>query len=164
MDLQNAEVWVTFSFLIFVVGLVVFGRKPLLAKLDAKIAEIKKDIETAAALRAEAQELLSLYQRKQQDAEREAQAIIENAKKHAAEISRQADDERREILRRREQQLTERLRRMEEAAKQEILAYAADLAVKATTDIIAGKMDDKTNAKLVEQSMKQIAAKIKQAA
>jgi len=132
MDLQNAEVWVTFSFLIFVVGLVVLGRKPLLAKLDAKIAEIKKDIETAAALRAE--------------------------------ISRQADAERKELLKRREQQLTERLRRMEEAAIQEIRAYAADLAVKATTDIIAGKMDDKTNAKLVEQSTKQIAAKIKQAA
>ncbi len=164
MDLQSSEVWVTFSFVLFVIGFITFGRKPILAKLDAKIAEIKKDIETAAALRAEAQELLALYQRKQQDAEREAQAIIENAKKHAAEISRQADEERRELLRRREHQLAERLRRMEETAKQEIRAYAADLAVKTAKDIIVGKMDDKTKAKLIEQSVKQVATKIKQVA
>ena len=155
--LQSSEVWVSFSFVIFVVGIFVLGRKPLFAKLDAKIAEVKKEIETATALRQEAQDLLALYQRKQQDAEKEARAIIENAKKHAVEIGQQADAERKELLKRREQQTEERLRRMEEAAIQEIRAYAADLAVKATTEIIAGKMDEQTNARLVEQSVKQVA-------
>ncbi len=158
--LQSSEVWVSFSFAIFLVGGFVLGRGPLFAKLDAKIAEVKKEIETAAELRREAQDLLALYQRKQQEAEREAQAIVENAKKHAVEIGNQADAERKEILKRREQQTEERLRRMEEAAIQEIRAYAADLAVKATTEIIAGKMDAQTNERLVEQSVKQVAGQL----
>jgi F-type H+-transporting ATPase subunit b len=158
--LQSSEVWVCFSFLIFLVAGFTLGRGPLFAKLDAKIAEVKKEIDAAAALRQEAQDLLELYRRKQQDAEREAQIIIENARKHAVEIGRQADAERKEILKRREQQTEERLRRMEDAAFQEIRAYAADLAVKATTEIIAGKMDEKTNARLVEQSVKQVAEQL----
>ena len=80
--LQNSEVWVAISFVLFIVMGIKLGRRPIFAKLDAKIAEIKKEIETAAALREEAQGLLSLYQRKQQDAEKEAQAIIDNARKH----------------------------------------------------------------------------------
>src|ERR1700761_8289263 len=112
--LQSTEVWVCFSFAIFVIAGFALGRGPIVAKLDAKIAEVKKEIETATALRQEAQDLLALYQRKQQDAEKEARAIIENAKKHAIEIGQQADAERKELLKRREQQTEERLRRMEE--------------------------------------------------
>jgi F-type H+-transporting ATPase subunit b len=158
--LQDVHIWVAISFVLFAVGLVKFGRKAFLGKLDARIAEIRKEIDTAAALRQEAQDLLTLYQRKQQDAEKEAQALIDNAKHHAAEIRKQADAEREDILRRREQQVEERLRRMEAAAVQEIRAYAAELAVKATTEIIAAKMDDKTNARLVEQSVKQLAGQL----
>jgi F-type H+-transporting ATPase subunit b len=158
--LQDPHIWVAISFVVFAIGLIKFGGKALLARLDAKIVEVKKEIETAAALRSEAQDLLNLYQRKQQDAEKEAQAIVANAKKHAAEISKQADAEREEILERREQQVSERLRRMEEAAIQEIRSYAADLAVKATTEIIAKKMDEQTNARLVEQSVKDVAKQL----
>ncbi len=159
--LHDSHFWVSLSFVLFAIVFVKVGGKALIVKLDAKIAEVKKDIDTAAALRQEAQDLLSLYQRKQQDAEKEAQAIIGNARKHAAEILRHADAGREEILDRREQQIRDRLRRMEDAAIQEIRVYAAELAVKATADIIAGKMDDATNARLVEQSVKQLAGNLR---
>ena len=49
---------------------------------------------------------------------------------------------------------------MEQNAVQEIRAYAAELAVKATTEIIAKQMDKKTNENLIDQSIKNIARQL----
>jgi F-type H+-transporting ATPase subunit b len=158
--LADLHFWVTLSFILFVLMFLKFGKGPLLAKLDAKIAEIKNEIATAESLRVEAQNLLAQYQSRQRDAAKEAQAIIDNARRHADEIRRNAEQDLKEAATRREQQLQDRLRRVEENALAEIRAYAAELAVKATREIIAEKMDDKTNARLVEQSVKQVAGQL----
>ena len=63
-------------------------------------------------------------------------------------------------MKRREQQLEDRLRRAEETAVADIRAYAAELAVKATREIITDKMDDKTNARLVEDSVRRMAGQL----
>lgn len=159
--LQEATNWVLISFVIFAIGFWKFGLKLLLGKLDSRIAEIRKEIETAESLRIEAQELLAQYQRKQRDAAREAETIIESAQKHAAEIQKQAESELNEMVARKESQLKDRLKRMEDVAIQDIKAYAAELSVKATAEIIAKQMDQATNDRLVDQSIKTIAAQLK---
>jgi F-type H+-transporting ATPase subunit b len=158
--LQDAHAWVAISFAIFAVLAFVLGRGKVLAKLDGRIAQIRREIETAESLRLEAQELLASYQRKQRDAVRDAETMVAAARQHAEQIRRHAGDELNETLNRREQQLEDRLRRMEQAAIQEIRAYAAELAVKATAEIIADKMDEKTNGQLVDQSMKQFTGQL----
>lgn len=152
----DATFWVLISFCVFLFAFFRLGRGPILARLDARIEEIRKEIGAAESLRIEAQELLAQYQRKQRDAAREAAAIIENAKTHAAQITRQAEADLAESLKRREQQVEDRLRRIRESAAAEMRAYAAELAVKATREIIADKMDDKTSARLTEDSIKQV--------
>lgn len=158
---QNATNWVLISFVIFAIGFWKFGLKLLLGKLDRRIEDIRKEIETADSLRIEAQELLAQYQRKQRDAAREADVIIESAQKHAAEIQKQAESDLNEMVARKEAQLKDRLKRMEEVALQDIKAYAAELSVKATAEIIAKQMDQATNDRLVDQSIKAIAAQLK---
>lgn len=153
---QDTSIWVLISFLIFVTVLWRVGKDKVLAALDKRIEEIRKEIGTAESLRVEAQELLAQYQRKQRDAAKEAEEIVANAKAHAAEIQKQAEKDLKEIAKRRENQLKERLERMEQNARQEIQAYAAELAVKATTEIISRQMDEKTNENLVDQSIKNV--------
>ncbi|PJB70413.1 MAG: hypothetical protein CO093_08035 [Alphaproteobacteria bacterium CG_4_9_14_3_um_filter_47_13] len=153
---QDAQIWATLSFLFFLFFMWKFGKDKLLAALDSRIENIRKEIETAESLRIEAQELLAQYQRKQRDAAKEATEIVERAKVHAAEIQKQAEQNIADIAIRREQQLQERLKRMEQNAIQEIRTYAAALAVKATTEIIARQMDRKTNENLIEQSIKHL--------
>ena len=109
----------------------------------------------------EAQELLAQYQRKQKDAAKEAEEIVIKAKEHADGLVKQAKKDIKDTAQRREQQLQERLKRMEESAIQEIQAHAAALAVKATREIIADKMDDATNDKLVDDSIKELAGQLK---
>lgn len=155
--LQDATVWVAISFVIFCVGAFILAKDKVLGMLDGRIAAIRTEIETAEALRREAQVILEDYRRKQQEAASEAQTIIQNAQRHAEDIRRQAEADLSAASARREQQLQERLRRMQDALAQEIRTHAAALTVKATAEIIAEHMDDKSHARLVDDSIKQVA-------
>ncbi len=160
MDLmQSTDIWVLISFVIFVYIAFRFGKTAFLAALDGRIEKIRQDIDTAESLRIEAKELLAQYQRKQRDADKEAKQIIETAKTHAEEIKKQAEKDLKELAKRREAQLQERLKRMEENAVNDIRAYAADLAIKATTETIAAQMNKKTNENLIDESIKAIGGK-----
>lgn len=153
--------WVLISFLIFALGAVKFGLGKFLAMLDGKIAVIRADIDTAKKLRAEAADLLAKYQQKQADAAREAGQIVSSARASADLIRQDAEKDLTDMVARKEAQLAERLKRMEETAMAEIQAYAAELAVKATKEIIVSKLDQAANDRLVEQSMKSIAGHLK---
>jgi F-type H+-transporting ATPase subunit b len=156
----DTHVWYAFSFLIFAVVAWKFGLKGFLNMLDGRINAIRTEIATAENLRNEAQDLLAQYQRKQRDAEKDAKSITESAKKHAEEYRKQAEAELEETMARREKQLTERLKRMEQSAIAEIQKYAADLAVKATSQIITEKLDTRAQEKLVDQSIKDLGKNI----
>ena len=157
---QDPASWILISFIIFCGIMWRFAKDKFLSMIDSRIETIKKEITTAENLRVEAQELLAQYQRKQRDAAKEAQQIVETAKEHAEQIKKDADVELKEAAKRREAQLKERLKRMEDAAIQEIRAYAAELAMQATREIIAEQLDKKANEKLVDESIKSVSKKL----
>lgn len=154
--LNNDYIWLIFSFLIFMYILVKFGKAAIANKLDGKIDAIRKDIKEAESLRVEAQELLAQYQRKQRDAESEAESIIAKAEQHALEIRKNAEKILSENLHRREIQMKERMAQMEEAAIQQIREHASNLAIQATAQIIADKMDKKGQDKLIDHSVEAV--------
>lgn len=156
----DTQIWLVLSFLVFLFMIVKLGKEKFLALLDSRIEEIRREVNTAESLHIEAQELLAQYQRKQRDAAKEADEILKNAKEHAAEIKKQMDKELKQTMKRREKRLQERLERMEQKAKQEIQTYAAELAVKATREIIAENMDSKTNDKLIDESIKNVSGQL----
>ncbi len=158
--LADTSAWLTLSFIIFAVILYKAGKDAILKALDKRIEKIRTDISSAENLRVESQELLAQYERKHRDAVKEAEDIIKNAEKHAAEIKKNADIELKETMARREKQLQERLERMKTSAIAEIQQYATDIAIKATTEIIATKLDKAANANLVDQSIKQLSKNI----
>ena len=153
---QDTNIWVLISFLLFAVVIFRVGKDKFVGKLDGRIAEIREDISTAERLRAEAQDLLSQYQAKQRDAAAEAQKMVADAKHAAEEINKQAQIDLDEMLARKESQLAERLKRMEDSAKAEIQAHAAELAIKATAEIIAARLDAESNARLVDATIKSL--------
>lgn len=153
---HDTGLWVTISFVLFAAFAFKMGRKSVLGGLDARIEEVKSEIENAERLRVEAQELLAQYQRKHRDAEKEAQEMIDRAGKQAEQLRKNAETDLAELMQRREVQLAERLRRLEENAIAEIQNHAADLAVAATTEMIIQTLDEKTNAGLNEESIKSL--------
>ncbi len=158
--LHDQHFWFNVSFAIFAVVAWKFGKNAVISLLDGRIEDIRKEIESAGGLRVEAQELLAQYQRKHQDAVKDAQAIVETAEKQAAEILKKAEEELQDTAARREKQLQERLSRMENAAIEEIRQHAADLALSATAEIISAQLNKKTKASLVDDSIKGIGKNI----
>jgi F-type H+-transporting ATPase subunit b len=154
---QDPTAWVAISFVIFVVAAFVFGRKTVIDGLDAKIDGIRKDIATAEALRDQAQALLAEYQMKQAAASQEAGKIIDQAKTQADQLRKNAEEDFEVTMARKEAMLKERVLRMEESAMDDIRRYAAELAINATTQIIAQKMDAAGAEKLADASIRKVA-------
>jgi F-type H+-transporting ATPase subunit b len=152
----DTGIWVLFSFLIFCFVAYRLGRKSVTSSLDGYIEEIRTEIDNAERLRVEAQELLAQYQRKQRDAEDEAEKILQHAKAQAEQSKKNADTELQETMARREEQLAERLRRLEENAVAEIQNHAAQLAVEATREMILQTMDQQKNAELNNRALQKL--------
>ncbi len=157
---HDTGLWVAISFVVFLLIAFKLGRKSVIGGLDSKIAEIRKEIETAESLRVEAQELLAQYQRKQRDAEKEAAEILERAQEHAAQITKQAEADLDETMARREAQLKDRIKRIEQNAMGEMKAHAAQLALQATRTVIEQDLDQKTGDDLLSASMETVSKQL----
>jgi F-type H+-transporting ATPase subunit b len=153
--LYDTNFWVLISFVIFIGVFIKYGLKTALGGLDNKINAIKTELAQAETLRVEAQELLAEYQRKHDDAIKEAELIIADAKKHAESIRLKAEDDMERTKTRREQQLADKLARIEENAKSEIQAYTARIAVNAARDILSQNMDSKSDKVIIENTLAQ---------
>jgi F-type H+-transporting ATPase subunit b len=153
---HNTIAWVAISFVIFVAMAVKFAGKKITSALDAKIAQIKADIETAERLKKEAQDLFADFEKKQRDAEVIAAKIIEDAKASARLVQEQAEQDLTQSMQRREEQLVQRLKQIEERAIADIQNHAADLAIAATREIVAKTLDEKTSKNLVDQAIQSV--------
>jgi len=150
---HSTTTWVAISFVVFFLAVFKLAGKKIVSALDGKIAQIKQDLESARMLRDEAQKLLDEYTQKQIAAQDEANKIIEQAKQTAQMIHAKAEQELSETMARRESQLKERLKRLEEKAIADLQSHAADIAVKATREIILKTMDEKTSHGLIDQAI-----------
>ncbi len=158
--LADEYFWYTIAFIMFMTVLWKYALPVINQQLDTRIAQIIKNLEEAENLRTEAQEMLAQYQRKHRDALQESQSIIETAKENARQYREKAQAELEAMMEIREKQLTSRLERMEQNAISEIQTYAAELAIKAARQIIEKNLDKKTNAKLIDAAIGNIAQNI----
>lgn len=158
--LHAPETWVAVAFVIFVVLVWKPAAKGLLGALDARAARIKNELSEAARLREEAQALLVQYQKKQNEAMRQAEAILAHAKEEAERLSQQAAKDLDAALKRREGLALQRIAQAEQQAAADVRAAAVDIAIAATEKILAEKLDDAKADALVEQAIRELPAKL----
>ena len=150
---SSAETWVAVAFLLVVALLAKPVFRGITAGLDTRREKIKTRIEDAERLRAEAQEMLAAYQKKQRDALKEAEDIVAHAKAEAARIAAKAAADLDELLKRREQQAVERISQAESEATREVRNVAVDIAIKATQTLIAKNIQPAQASALVDAAI-----------
>ena len=96
---QDPTFWVAVAFVIFVIAVFKPIKTALIGGLDAKIKEIRQEVEEAEKLREEAQSLLANYQRQQRQALQTAEDIVARAKDEAKSYHAQADEAMKEMVR-----------------------------------------------------------------
>ena len=158
--LHDPTLWLVGSFAAFMLLAFVFGRKSVAGMLDSKIDKIRANIASAENLKAEAEALIAQYKANLANAHTEASTILANAQKQAADMQTKAEKDLQESAARREAMLASRIEQMERAAIDDIRRYAAELAVSATTEIIAQKMTPQTADALTTQSIAHISEKL----
>lgn len=159
--LGTAEFWVAVSFFLFVGLLIYFGvHKKVAVWLDARAERIAKDLAEAERLRVEAEKVLADYRRKQADAVKEAQAIIDLASKEAELLAAETRRSMKEHFERRMKLAEDKIARAEAEALREVREAAADAAVTAAQLVIAQKLTPGTADKLVKQGIDALKGKL----
>lgn len=159
--LMETEFWVAVAFLIFVGTLAYLGvHTKILAALDARQARIKAELDDALRLREEASALLAEYQRKQQEAEREAQGIIAGAQAEAERLAADAKAKMEDFVARRTKMAETKIAQAEAQALADVRSAAAEAAVAAAEKILAQSARGPVADALFEQGVRDLKNKL----
>jgi F-type H+-transporting ATPase subunit b len=158
--LESPEFWVAIAFVVFVVVAFRPITRQVFAALDARSERIRAEINEAQALREQAQKLLAEYKRKQRDALKEAEAIVEHAQVEAGRLRAQAEKDLEAALARREQAALDKIAQAEAQALKEVHNQAVDVALAATARLISESLDKDRSEALVGQAIRDLSGKM----
>jgi F-type H+-transporting ATPase subunit b len=125
--------------------------------LDRKIALIRDQIAEAESLRREAEALKAEYEAKAASADKDRQALLERARHEADEIIAKAKADAEALIDRRTRMAEDKIAAEERTAVEQLRAAAAEAASRAAERLIAERHDAGSDAKLVDEAIKQIA-------
>lgn len=151
-----------FVALVLFLGIVVWAgaHKKAGSALDARASQISSDISEARRLREEAEALLAEYKQKKLDAEREAQAIVAQAKADAVAYAEDAKKKLADMLTRRTKQAETKIAQAEAAAIKDVRAAATDLAIKAASLVITDGAKGKGGDQLIAESIAAVKSRL----
>jgi F-type H+-transporting ATPase subunit b len=157
----NAEFWVAVAFVLFVALAIYMGlHSSIIGALDQRSARIKAELDEAVRLKEEAQKLVAEYQRKHQEAEREAQAILTSAKTEAERVAAEAKTKVEDFVVRRTKMAEAKIAQAEAQALADVRAAAAEAAVAAAERILSESAKGKVAEDLIMQGIRDVKAKL----
>ncbi len=159
--LNNTNLVVTISFLLFVGVLLYFKVPKMMGKmLDDRAEAIKTEIDEARALQEEAKTILASYERKRKEVAEQSEGIIASAKAEAELAAVAAKDALKETIARRLQAAVDQIQSAQDAAVREVKDKAVTIAIAAAGDVIASKMAAKDGNALIDGAIKDVGAKL----
>jgi F-type H+-transporting ATPase subunit b len=159
--LQEPELWVGVGFVMVVALLLYVGVPKFVGgMLDSRSAAIKAELDEARRLREEAHALLEGFKQKAAGAEREAEAIVVEARAEAERFAAESREALKLLIERRAQSAQDKISQAEAAALAEIRSLAADTATAAAQKLIVARLDEKRAGALIAESIKDLPAKL----
>jgi F-type H+-transporting ATPase subunit b len=159
--LEDTNLWVLVGFVIVILVFASQGvGKKLGGFLTSRASLIQNQLDEARSLREDAQRILADYQKRQREAETEAEEIIAQAKADAKAMSAEARQKIDDQTHRRTKAAQDRIARAEAQAVAAVRAQTADLAVEAARDIIKARTDGAAQRSLLDRSIGNIRGKL----
>ena len=154
----NPGGWVALAML-FVFAILIWKKVPgaIGKALDAKIATIRDQLAEAETLRKEAEALKAEYAAKAASADKDREALLERARHEADEIVAKAKTDAEALVERRTRMAEGKIAAEERAAVEQLRAGGGDGDARAAAKLIAERHDAGTDAKLVDQAIKELA-------
>ncbi|MEL7445972.1 MAG: hypothetical protein AAGK02_09175 [Pseudomonadota bacterium] len=149
--------WVSLAMLVLV-AVFIWKKVPglITGGLDAKIAEIKAQLDEAKNLRAEAEKLRDEYASKIAGAEKDAEAMMEGAQREADAILAKAKDDSAAMVSRRQRMAEDKIAAAERDAVDQVRSSAVGAAAAAASTLIADKHDAEADKTLADEVISSI--------
>lgn len=156
-----ATVWATVA-LFILIAIFVYVKVPAMitGSLDKRAERIRNELDEARRLREEAQQLLAEYQRKRQEAEKEAVGIVAAAEREAKLMADEARQRSEDYVVRRTALAEQKISQAEQDAVNEVRSRAVDIAVEAAGRLLADKVDAKTDAGLFKAALDDVRTRL----
>ncbi len=141
--------------MLLLIGIMLWKKVPgaIGRALDSKIAAIRAQLDEAAALRAEAEQIKAEYEAKARAADGEAAAMLQRARHESEAILAKAQADADALVERRTRMAEDKIAAEERTAVQQLRATAADAASKAAARIIAERHDGNADKALIDQAI-----------
>ena len=157
----NAEFWVAVAFVLFVALAIYMGvHRTIIGALDQRSARIKAELDEAVRLKDEAQKLVAEYQRRHQEAEREAEAIIASARTEAERVAVEAKTKMEDFIVRRTKMAETKIAQAEAQAVADVRAAAAEAATGAAERILTQTAKGSIAEELIQRGLADVRNKL----
>jgi F-type H+-transporting ATPase subunit b len=145
--------WEIVSFAILLFILAKYAFPPILEGLDARERKIRESIETAERQRAEAERRMIEYDTKMKAAQKEAEALIEQAKLRAQHL---LEENERRLTQEAERIKTSTAREIDQErrrALEDVRSHTTDLALRVAEKVIERSLTDADHKRLAEETL-----------
>ena len=151
----DAEGWVYVGLTIFILLAIFVAKAPkkIIEALDARIAETRRELDQAYAIRQEAEKLLVEAQARHAASAGDAAAIVAHAEAEAAALLAKAEADATELMGRRAKMAEDKIAAAERSAVAEVRARAADAAARAAAAVIAEQHGAAADKPLVDKTI-----------
>jgi F-type H+-transporting ATPase subunit b len=149
--------WEIVSFAILFFVLAKYAFPPLLEGLDARERKIRDSIEAAERQRAEAERRMAEYELKMKGAQKEAEALVEQAKHRAQHL---LEENERRLTQEAERIRTSTAREIDQErrrALEDVRGYATDLALRVAEKLVERSLTDADHKRLAEEALSAVA-------
>ena len=151
----DSEGWVYVGLTIFLLLAIFVGKAPqkIVAALDGRIAETRRQLDEAKAIRAEAEALLSEARSRTQASAGDAAAIVAQAEADAKAMLAKAESDAAELIARRSKMAEDKIAAAERGALAEVRAQAAQAATRAAAELIGARYGAEADKTLVDRAI-----------
>ena len=147
------------NFIILVGILGHFAYKPILKVMDERKARIQNDLDSAAAANAAAAKLKETYEAPLQDAQAQAQEIVNKAVKEAKVQAQEQIDAAHDAIEKEKEMAAKQIERERKDALEDLKTQVAALSCDIAAKIISKNMTPDVNDRLISESIAKLDAK-----
>ena len=156
INLNDPQIWVAVSFLLFFIIFGSFIWKKFSFFLDNKINAISEEIKLASNLHQEAKDLLSEEMKKFQGLDNEINIIIEEGKVKAQNLYNESREKVNKEIEKMEKSSIEKLNYLENQAIKEIKYKISDNAIKLTERFLERNLNKENHSDIFNNSIKEL--------
>ncbi len=132
------------------------GRGTIVRMLDKRTEDIRRELDEARRLRAEAETLYAEIAKKQQEASETAAGMVKEAEAQAERIERESEVALDQAINRRREQALEKIAQAEAEAVRQVRARAVDIAIEATRTVLAEDMASTSGEAAIDSAIEEL--------